>query len=414
MRIATQQVFLNNIENLSRTSSDVFNTQQQLSTGKRVLQPSDDPLASAQIQKFNKEIARTEQFEGNIEVAERRLELEEITLDQINTQSIRLRELTIQARNGTLTNTDRLAIASEVDEILDSVASLMNTVDVQGEYLFSGNKGFTEPYTFDSDTGRYVFNGDDGQRFLQIGPSNKLASTDSGFDVFEKVAKVPGYIEENITQAVPLITDVDIENGDAEAFGTFMDANAPLTFSITGGFLTVTNDNGQAVTADSPALALSNYDLSTNPDAPTIVIAGVEIDVDAAIDGTATLEVFDRHNILNTALDLSNALKEYTGGSGTERDIFNQRLDNALNNLEGIEELNISARASIGGRINALEQQADVNTDYKLFTQEALSSFEDLDYNEAISRFQLQQTVLQASYASFAQVQDLSLFNFIN
>ncbi|MGB0281753.1 MAG: flagellar hook-associated protein FlgL [Neptuniibacter sp.] len=414
MRISTQQVFISNVDNISKTNSDLFRTQQQLSTGKNVLQPSDDPLASAQIQKFKKEVARTEQFAGNIDVAQRRLSLEEETIEQVNNLSIRLRELAIQGKNGTLTSTDRGAIASEVDEIVKSLDSLMNTKDVQGEFLFSGNKGFTKPYTVDGATGRYTFNGDDGQRFLQVGPENKVASTDSGFDIFEKIPLVTGYITENVTQTVPIVGEVDFLGGDAEGFATFMEASGPLSFDITGGLLTVTDKDGNFVTADSPAVALNAYDLSTNPDAPIITIAGVEIEVSGTADGTSTFDIFDQHNILNTAVDLRDALRDYNGEPGEERDQFNLQMDYILENLQGIEEKNVAARASIGGRQNALEQQDLVNEDYKLFTQEALSSFEDLDYNEAISRFQLQQTALQAAYSSFASVQELSLFNYIN
>ncbi|MFY0676352.1 MAG: flagellar hook-associated protein FlgL [Neptuniibacter sp.] len=414
MRISTQQVFISNVDNITKTNADLFKTQQQLSTGKNVLQPSDDPLASAQIQKFKKEIARTEQFAGNIEVAQRRLSLEEETIEQVNNLSIRLRELVIQGKNGTLTSTDRAAIASEVGEIVKSLDGLMNTKDVQGEFLFSGNKGFTEPYTYDATTGRYTFNGDDGQRFLQVGPETKVAATDSGFDIFEKIPSVAGYVTENITQSVSIIDDIDIIGGDAEAFGAYMDANGPLSFDVTGGLLTVTDKDGNFVTADEPAVSLNGYDLSTNPNAPTLTIAGVELDVNAGNDGTATLDVFDQHNILNTAVDLRDALLNYSGNSGEEREQFNLQMDFILENLAGIEEKNVAARAGIGGRQNALEQQDLVNEDYKLFTQEALSSFEDLDYNEAISRFQLQQTALQAAYSSFASVQELSLFNYIN
>ncbi|WP_415904451.1 flagellar hook-associated protein FlgL [Neptuniibacter sp. QD48_55] len=413
MRISTQQVFLSNIDNLGKASADLFQTQQQLSTGKRVLQPSDDPLASAQIQKFKKEIARTEQFSGNIEVSERRLELEEITIEQINNQSIRLRELTIQGKNGTLTDTDRRVIASEVDEIIKSLDSLMNTTDVQGEYLFAGNKGFTQPYTLDSATGRYVFNGDDGQRFLQVGPENKIASTDSGFEVFEKVAKVPGYVIENVTQTVQVVGEVDIFGGDAEAFGVYMAANGPLSITVNAGNLEITDKNGAFVTPDDPAVLMDGtYALPSGTS--KITIGGVEIEVNSSNDGTAELDVFDQHNILNTALDLKEALETADLSSTKGKEQFTERMDHILDNLLAIEEKNIASRSSIGGRLNALEQQDLVNEDYKLFTQEALSSFEDLDYNEAISRFALQETALQASYASFAKVQDLSLFNYIN
>ena len=414
MRISTQQIFLSNIDNLNSSSAALFKTQQQLSTGKRVLQPSDDPLASAQIQKFKKEIARTEQFSANIEVADRRLSLEETTIDQINNLSIRLKELTLQGKNGVLSDGDRSSIASEVGEIVKSLSSLMNTKDVQGEYLFAGNKGFTQPYTYNQSNGRYEFNGDDGQRYLQVGPENKVASTDSGFDIFETVPVVPGYIEADLTQTVSMVSNIDIDGGDAEEFGEYMAAHGPLTMSVdAAGLLTVTDKNGQFVTAEDPAVRLNGYDLSTNPNAPTLTIAGVELDVSGANEGTATLDVFDQHNILNTAMDLKEQLEtaDFTTESGKE--LFNTKMDQILTNLSGIEELNISARTSIGGRINTLEQQLLVNEDYILFTEEARSSFEDMDYNEAISMFSLQETALEDSYASFAAIKDLSLFNYL-
>lgn len=412
MRISTQQVFLSNIDNLGKASADLFQTQQQLSTGKRVLQPSDDPLASAQIQKFKKEIARTEQFSGNIEVAERRLELEEITIEQINNQSIRLRELTIQGKTGTLTDTDRQVIASEVDEIIKSLDSLMNTKDVQGEFLFAGNKGFTQPYTV-GPSGRYEFNGDDGQRFLQVGPENKVASTDSGFEIFEKVPSVPGYVLADLTQTTGTVGQIDIQGGDAEAFGTYMAANGPLSITVNAGNLEITDKNGAFVTPDDPAVLMDGT-YALPPGTSSVTIGGVDIEINSGNDGTATLDVFDQHNILNTALDLKEALETANLSTTEGKEQFLQRMDHILENLAGVEEKNIASRASIGGRLNALEQQDLVNEDYKLFTQEALSSFEDLDYNEAISRFALQETALQASYASFAKVQDLSLFNYIN
>jgi flagellar hook-associated protein 3 FlgL len=414
MRISTQQVFLNNIDNLSKTSSELFKTQNQLSTGKKILQPSDDPIASAQVQKFKKEIARTEQFSKNIEVSERRLVLEENTIDQINNLSIRLKELTIQGKNGVLNSSDRISVAAEVGEIVKALDGLMNTKDVQGEYLFSGHQGFTKPYEMNAGTGRYEFKGDDGQRYIQVGPENKVASTDSGFDIFEKVAKVSGYILPEITQTGGQISEVAITDSNADAFDEFMTQNAPLTFSFSGGALTVTNNSGQVVTADSPSVALNSYNLASNPNSPVLNIAGVDITFASTTDGTATLDVNSQHNIINTAVDLRDALNNADVTTAAGKEEFNKKMDQILANLSGIEDKNIETRASIGGRLNALEQQDSVNEDYKLFTKEALSSFEDLDFNEAISRFELQQTVLQASYASFAKIQDLSLFNYIN
>ncbi|MCP8687551.1 flagellar hook-associated protein FlgL [Marinobacterium sedimentorum] len=305
MRISTQQVFLNNVDNLSRTNSELIKTQQQMATGKRVLQPSDDPLAASQIIKLERELARTEQFQTSIDTANRRLSLEEVTLDQLFNDSIRLKELTIQAGGGALGSQDRASLATEIDGIINQMQGLMNTKDSQGEYLFSGFQGDKQAYSFNDVTQRYEFQGDAERRFAQIGPDNRIAITDSG------------------------------------------------------------------------------------------------------------AQLFDPTNVLNVALDLSNGLKTIDTSTAAGKLELDTLVADTLTSLEGVQELNIQGRASIGARMNALEQQQLVNEDYSLFTQEALSSFRDLDYNEAISRLTLQQTTLEAAYASFSKISGLSLFDYI-
>ncbi|MFW1676713.1 flagellar hook-associated protein FlgL [Pontibacter sp. JAM-7] len=407
MRISTQQVFLNNIDNLNKANNDLFKTQQQIATGKRVLQPSDDPLASAQIQKFKKEVARTEQFGKNIDVSERRLTLEENAISQVNNMAIRLRELSIQSNSAILTSSELKGIAAEVGQILSELEGLMNTKDVQGEYLFSGHKGFTQAYSFDETLERYVFNGDDGQRYIQIGPDTKIAATDSGFEVFEKINKVPGYVVPNLQQSGSQVSDVELV--DPDLLDSFVQSRGELqiSFDTGAGTYSVTDSQTPPVVVATGNIADGSIDLTA--DAGVVLTIGT-----VAADTTVTLGAFSQHNILNTALDLKTALETADTVTDAGRAAFSQSISNVLSNLSEIEERNGQSIASIGGRLNALEQQYDVNEEYKIFTKEALSSFEDLDYNEAISRFELQKTVLEASYASFAQVQGLNLFSYLN
>ena len=136
MRISTAQVFNRSTQSITDTSSSLFKIQQQLSTGKKVLQPSDDPLASAQILKLTKEVEKTDQYQDNIDISRRRVSLEETTLDAVNTATLRIKELAIQAKSGAVSDSDRKLIANEMQEIEKELLGLLNTKDVQGEYLF--------------------------------------------------------------------------------------------------------------------------------------------------------------------------------------------------------------------------------------------------------------------------------------
>ncbi len=413
MRISTAQVFLSNLDNLARTNNDLFKTQQQLSTGKKVLQPSDDPLAAAQIIKLKKEVARNDQFQGNIDVSRRRLELEEISLDQINNINIRLREISIQAGNGVLSAADRESLATEVDEMTQQMLGLMNTKDAQGEYLFAGFKGDSPAYAYDEDSRQYEYQGDSGQRYIQIGPDNRIASTDSGQKLFEQIEGPEQAVVSNNPDGVLLATEIT----DDALFEQALGENAAMPLSIAVDV---------AGNATPPAtISLTVNDAGTPPKSFTGTAAdlettwGIRVDLNADTidtDGNYTAEVdmrAEKTNPLNVALNLSEGLRNLDLSDPEQKEKFGTLIADTLDTLKQAEESNIRARTSLGARINALDQQESVNIDYQLFTKQALSSFEDLDYAEGLSRFALQQTVLQAAYQSFSQIKDMSLFNYI-
>jgi flagellar hook-associated protein 3 FlgL len=73
----------------------------------------------------------------------------------------------------------------------------------------------------------------------------------------------------------------------------------------------------------------------------------------------------------------------------------------------------LDTRAAIGARLNVLDIQDSMNTKFVLDAQTELSQTKDLDYSEALTRFNLQQIALQAAQQAYAKVQNLSLFNYL-
>ncbi|WP_432471962.1 flagellar hook-associated protein FlgL [Amphritea sp. HPY] len=407
MRISTAQVFAKSAESLNSTSNSLFKIQQQLSTGKKILQPSDDPLASAQILKLTQEVEKTEQYQSNIDISRRRISLEETTLNAINTATLRVKELAIQANSGAVSDTDRTLIANELKEVEKELLGLMNTKDVQGEYLFSGYKGFEAAYSYDGASDSYVYNGDEGRRSIQVGSDNKVVSTDTGFEIFEKV---PGVLTLTATAGTEFSERIIT---DHTAFQKFTDDLGPATinFDTGAGTYSVTDKNGDPVFSGNPAAELTG--IAYQP-GDAIEFEGVRLVIDNPADGALVLGTEEqRENVLNMVHNLAASLLSTNTAGAEGNNKLDEAVDRALLLMEGIQNKNIEARGSIGGRINALDHQQDVNEDFLLFTKEARSAFEDLDYNEAISEFALQQTSLNAAYSSFAKIQELSLFNFI-
>lgn len=211
MRISTDQIFQQGVSTMLAQQAAVAKTKQQLSTGEKILVPSDDPSAAVRILELNQMIETTNQYQRNTDFAETRLLLEESVLIGVGDLLQRVRELAVRANNDTMSPGDRLAIATEVRVSLEGLLQLANSQDPNGEYLFSGYKTATEPFSHDG-SGNFSYSGDQGQRALQIGPSRSVPVGDSGDNVFMKADDGAGGISSMFAAVYDFITDLQADN----------------------------------------------------------------------------------------------------------------------------------------------------------------------------------------------------------
>jgi len=308
MRISTSWAQHTAVNSILDQQSRLNQTQMQLSTGKKILTPSDDPAAAARIIDLNQSIKQTEQYQSNINAARQRLTLEDGVLQNATDILQRVNELGVQGLNATNSQSDRTAIAVEMEELNKQLVGLANTRNANGEHLFSGFKSATQPFSKNMAGGGYTYDGDLNQRSIQIDSDRKIADGDHGSNVFgaptgplPATVPAPGSIT-NIFEAI-------------DKFATDLRANAP----------------------DS-----------------------------ASLD------------------DISKSLEKM-----------------------------LTVQSSVGTRLNVLDNQEGHNTDFVLDMKTVLSATEDLDYAEAISKFNLQTVSLQAAQQAFTQVKKLSLFNYL-
>lgn len=138
MRISTLQAFNNGVAGLQRNYANAIRTQEQISSGNRILTPADDPVASVRLLQLEQQQNVLGQYKSNLTAANSSLTQEEVTLNSVNTVLHRVREQALRAGNGSLDAEDRKSIAAELRESEDELLSLMNTRNARGEYLFSG------------------------------------------------------------------------------------------------------------------------------------------------------------------------------------------------------------------------------------------------------------------------------------
>ncbi|MBL0676729.1 lateral flagellar hook-associated protein LfgL [Aeromonas dhakensis] len=167
MRISTNQIQLSMLDNLQYGFGEYARLDRQISTNKRILQPSDDPVGSVRLLGLKKEQVAMEQYQKNIANAKSQLSQGEIQLDTMTNMLSRLHDLTQTAANGSLSEDDRRAVSSELAIIKDGLLDLANARNESGSTLFSGSQVDKTAIVKDLG-GNYVYQGDNLVREVSI------------------------------------------------------------------------------------------------------------------------------------------------------------------------------------------------------------------------------------------------------
>ncbi|MBR9869606.1 MAG: flagellar hook-associated protein 3 [Gammaproteobacteria bacterium] len=409
VRISSQQIFSGGINRMQDINSDLVKTQQQISTGKKVNKPSDDPVAAARILKLDQNLSRVETYQRNADLADNRLKQEESALSSAIDIIQRVRELTVQAGNGSLSANDRKSISSELKERLGQLADVANTRDASGEYIFSGFQGGSPAFV--KEDGAWTYNGDEGQRVLEIDDGVTVPISDHGKGIFGNVPATVSMKE--TTSANGFIAGLSVQNESAlQAAFDSVAPNVPNDLTVS-----VVNAAGElSITANGGALDLTPTPIPSVGD--TFQVAGIEMTVtDAAYDAVAgtgdsfTIGINDKQSIFGTIENLIAGLDNISKDSPKGNAEYDALISESLANLDNGQESILLKQTEIGGRMNAVESTSAFLEDSALYTKEIRSQLQDVDYAEAISNLSFQSFVLQAAQQSFAQISRLSLFD---
>ncbi|MBK1647473.1 flagellar hook-associated protein FlgL [Rhabdochromatium marinum] len=414
MRISTQEMFRSGVDAMQRAQSEQNRAGLQLSTGKRILTPSDDPAATTQAAQHRDIIRSINQYQRNMDLAQPRLQQEESALAGITDQLQRVRELLIYGANDTQSTETREFMAKEIREMRDSLFDIANTKDPNNEYLFGGTKSLDTPFQIDSNgVVNYVGAvGEGSVREVAITPISTIAIGNSGADVFMDIPENDGRVSADVTRAgAPPRGSLVIEKTEVSDLGVLLlGTNATdefeISFDNSSGTLQYRVDNITQGTNETP---LTDYSAGS-----PVEFAGRSVLLSGTpnIGDTVTSRPAQNVSLFQTLDAIATAFETPVGGSSSRAD-----LTNAVN--RGIADIDASmdhfstVRATIGTRLQSIEKQTNLNENHKLDLRETLSELEDLDYAEAISRYTLREVALQAAQQTYVQTNRLSLFNFL-
>ena len=419
MRISTIQAFNTGVRGIQDNYAAAVRTQEQISSGKRILTPADDPVASVRLLQLDQEAAKLSQYKDNLTAATNSLTQQEAIFNSVNNVLQRVREITLEAGNGALDAAGRQALAQELAEREEELYGLLNSQNARGEYLFGGYRSDTQPFVRNPD-GSYSYAGDEGQRSIQIGSAKMVAINDNGKELFVDIGNVNrvetsadtgntgsarislGVVENKGrydsefhpqgSVSIRITADAD---GDAAGYEILDAAGNSLTPPVTG---------------ELQANASGSYEIR---------YAGVVVTLDGelAVDDEFNISVGSgEHSEKRSVLDSVRLLRETlentddsTEGKLERRDMLAislQNIDNAKNQVLGVQ-------TSLGARLNVIESTQLENDEAMLINTQVQSGLEDLDYAEALSRLSMQSIVLEAAQQSFVKISGLNLFNYL-
>jgi len=191
MKVSTSMFFDKASNMLSNVQGSLAKTQEQLSTGKQIIKPSDVPEKAAVVTRLESELARQASYQNSLKTVDIRLKSEETALTNSSDVMYRMKELAMQAANDTLSLADRKSVSLEMSQLRDQLLSLANSQDSNGNYLFAGSRVTKMPFSPDA-KGMVNYQGDQNRMIIGVGDNRRMNLNMAGTDAFTNVVRDNG------------------------------------------------------------------------------------------------------------------------------------------------------------------------------------------------------------------------------
>jgi flagellar hook-associated protein 3 FlgL len=410
-RLGSANTYDNALGNLSDRQAGLSTLQEKLTAGKRVVRASDDPTAAAQAERALNRISRIATDLRALESQRSAITIAESTLGDVTDTLQSFRELVVSAGSGSQTSADRAIIAGQLSGLRDQIFTLANRKDTNGQPLFSALGSALAPFTGPNAPPQdYTFNGQPGQTsssefaipFALDGESAFMLqpARDGVYDVTTSAIPANRQLKTGpvtVTNASQVSTDTYTITITNVAFGA-TPGTGVATYDITGlpsGFTSTGNTSAEFSSTLPVTVPI------TGAPGLSMTLTGDPRPGDT-LTLTPTPSVF-------SVLDI--AIRDI-GGATTGADAA-RAVAQALSNID----IGMNRVSAIRGQAGDLLNRADrISTDQgkRSIQMEAdRSRSEDMDMIKGISDFQNQQTGYQAALQSYAQIQKLSLFNYL-
>ncbi|MCL4410822.1 MAG: flagellar hook-associated protein FlgL [Gammaproteobacteria bacterium] len=402
MRVSTQIIFDQNMKSMSQQQSAFMKVGNQLATGRRVVNISDDPQAASRAVNVQQSKATTQQMLDARVSARNNLSQQESVLNGLGDMITRSKTLLVQASNGAMSELDKASIAAELEGLYEAMIGQANVTDGVGRFLFAGQKDDSAPVV--KIDGRAQFVADIVPREQFIDDNRKMTVRDTAERVF---AAAPGSTTYHVkvdsaNQGTLVVNSTNVLDTSNPQFGekftvAFADDGAGgLTYSIT----TAAGEQATGAFNAGDAIEFGGLRFATSgtPSAGDSFTAGRAAEMDP--------------NLFRTMEDVIQQLRqplETDEQRAAQRNVLSEsmrELDHMLDNI-------LTRRASVGSRLNELDTLDLVGNNRLLAYEQTLSDLVDLDYVKAASDYSMRMIGLQAAQKTFVDIKGMNLFDYL-
>lgn len=398
MRISSAHLSRYTSSQILSKQHEISKLQEQLSTGKRINKPSDDPALAARSVELRQASSQLVQYGRNTDFAESRSSLEETALTSVSNVLMRMKELALSASTDTTSVQDNDVFRLEVEQQLKELISYANSTDHNGDYIFAGNKAKTRPFNGNSTV---TYAGDDESRSIQIGANRTVTSSHTGADVFQRIKNGNG--DFNIGASATNTGTAIVLAGSVVDRSSFQNHEYSIQFT--------SNNTYDITDITTGSTILTNGSYSDNE---SITFGGMNISINGnpANGDSFSVKPSQNQDLFQTVNNFVDVLRN-TPADDTEKAQYRQKMNNVISDLDQSFEHITALRSEVGTRLRYIESTRDENSAINFQMEKTLGEIEGLDYADAISRLQLGMTTLETLQKTFSRIEGLSLFNYL-
>lgn len=401
MRISNYTMFQDGEQAISTAESQLMQTELQLSSGKQINTPSDNPIGAADVASLSSTVSQLTQFTSNQNEAQMQLNQADSTMTSLVSLVQSAQQTLVQAGDGSYSDSQRQALAAELQGDLSQMVGLANTSDGQGGYLFAGSQQSAPPF---SQVGNNVtYNGDSTLQSVQVSQNRQLQIKFSGDDIFQKIRPGNGSF---VTAASSSNTGSGtIDTGAVTNPSALTGDNYAISFTVNGSSTTYQVQD----TTTNQTVTSGSY---TAP--ATISFGGLQVKVDGAPANNDSFTVAPAaYQSIFTTMSNAIAALQQPADTPAQTAQLQTSVGSALASMgQALDHMTLK-QAEVGDQLQQLNSYMTLNSNRELQANSSMSSIQDVDYAKAASQLAQQQTTYQAALQSYTAVSKLSLFNYI-